>query len=75
MIALLENEKQHLIQITAVFLQGKYQRDGVLQQSEVLNKQAAKYVQKNTVVKGKPNLTAESFCPVDQQVFIGDANS
>ena len=43
-------------------LQGKYQRDGVLWQSEDLNKQAAKYVRQNTVVKGKPNLTAGSFC-------------
>ena len=43
-------------------LQGNYQRDGVLWHSEDLNKQAVKYVRQNTVVKGKPNLTAGSFC-------------
>ena len=43
-------------------LQGKYQRDGVLWQNEYLNKKATKYVRENTVVKGKPNLTAGSFC-------------
>ena len=43
-------------------LQGKYQCDGVLWHSEDLNKQAVKYVRQNTVVKGKPNLTAGSFC-------------
>ena len=43
-------------------LQGKYQRDGVLWQNENLNKRAVKYVRENTVVRGKPNLTASSFC-------------
>lgn len=43
-------------------LQGKYKCDGVLWHSEDLNKQAVKYVWQNTAVKGKPNLTAGSFC-------------
>ena len=43
-------------------LQGKYQRDGILWQNEDLNKRAVKYVRENTVVRGKPNLTASSFC-------------
>ena len=43
-------------------LQGKYQRDGILWQNEDLNKRAVKYVRENAVVKGKPNLTAGSFC-------------
>ncbi len=45
-------------------LQGKYQRDGVLWHNEELNKIATKYmyVRENTVVKGKPNMTAVSFC-------------
>ena len=43
-------------------LQGKYQREGVLWQNEDLNKIATKYVRENTVVKGRPNLTAGSFC-------------
>ena len=43
-------------------LQGKYQCDGVLWQNEDLNKIATKYVRENTVVKGRPNLTAGSFC-------------
>ena len=43
-------------------LQGKYQRQGVLWQSEELNTKARKYVRENTVVKGRPNLTAGSFC-------------
>lgn len=43
-------------------LQGKYQHDGVLWQNEDLNKAAVKYVRENSVVKGRPNLTATSFC-------------
>ncbi len=43
-------------------LQGKYQRDGVLWHNEELNKIATKYVRENTVVKGRPNMTAASFC-------------
>ena len=43
-------------------LQRKYQRDGVLWHNDDLNKRALKYVRENTVVKGKPNLTAGSFC-------------
>ena len=43
-------------------MQGKYQRDGVLWHNEELNKIATRYVRENTVVKGRPNLTAGSFC-------------
>ena len=43
-------------------LQGKYQREGVLWQNEELNKLATKYVRENTSVKGRPNMTAVSFC-------------
>ena len=43
-------------------LQGKYQRTGVVWQSEELNKKARRYVRENAVTKGKPNLTATSFC-------------
>ena len=43
-------------------LQGKYQRTGVVWQNEDMNKKARKYVQENAVKKGKPNLTAISFC-------------
>ena len=42
-------------------LQGKYQRDGVLWQNEDLNKMATRYIRENTVVKGRPNLTAGSW--------------
>ena len=42
-------------------MQGKYQRDGVLWHSEELNKIATRYVRENTLVKGRPNLTAGSF--------------
>ena len=43
-------------------LQGKYQRQGVLWQSEDLNKKAAKHVRESSVVKGRPNMTAGAFC-------------
>ena len=43
-------------------LQGKYQREGVLWHNEELNEIATKYVRENTVVKGRPNMTAASFC-------------
>ena len=43
-------------------LQGKYQQEGVLWQNEELNKLATKYVRENTSVKGRPNMTAVSFC-------------
>ena len=43
-------------------MQGKYKRDGVLWHSEELNKIATRYVRENTVVKGRPILTAGSFC-------------
>ena len=43
-------------------MQGRYQRDGVLWHSEELNKIATRHVRENTVVKGRPNLTAGSFC-------------
>ena len=43
-------------------MQGKYQRDGVLWNNEELNEIATRYVRENTVVKGRPNLTAGSFC-------------
>lgn len=42
--------------------QGKYRREGVLWQNEELNEAATDYVRANAVVKGKPNLTAVSFC-------------
>ena len=43
-------------------LQGKYQRKGVLWQNEKLNKLATKFVRENAAVKGRPNMTARSFC-------------
>ena len=43
-------------------LQGKYQRKGVLWQNEKLNKYASKFVRENAAVKGRPNMTASSFC-------------
>ena len=43
-------------------LQGKYQRTGVLEQNEELNKHARKYVRENANVKGRPNMTTASFC-------------
>lgn len=43
-------------------LQGKYSRPGVLCQNEELDKHAVKYVRQNLAPKGKPNLTATSFC-------------
>lgn len=42
--------------------QGKYIREGILWQNEELNEAASDYVRANAVVKGKPNLTAISFC-------------
>ena len=42
--------------------QGHYQRSGVLWQYEDLNKKASKYIRENAAVKGRPNLTACSFC-------------
>lgn len=43
-------------------LRGKYQRQGVLWQSEELNEKAAKHVRETSVVKGRPNMTAGAFC-------------
>lgn len=43
-------------------LQGKYQRSGVLWASEELNLKATKFVRENANVKGRPNMTALSFC-------------
>lgn len=42
--------------------QGQYRRSGVLWQNEELNKKAVQYVRVNAAVKGKPNMTALSFC-------------
>ena len=42
--------------------QGRYQRSGVLWNNEELNKLAADYVQNNSSVKGKPNMTTFDFC-------------
>ena len=42
--------------------QGKYQRHGVLYHNEELNEAASDYVRANAVVKGRPNMTAGSFC-------------
>ena len=42
--------------------QGSYARSGVLWKSEELNKEATEFVRSNAAVKGKPNLTAVSFC-------------
>ena len=43
-------------------LQGKYQRQGILWKHEELNEAATDYVRSNAVIKGKPNMTAISFC-------------
>ncbi len=51
-------------------LQGKYQREGVLWQNEELNKIATKYVRENTVVKGRPNMTAISFCQWSMSIYF-----
>ena len=42
--------------------QGKYRRQGILWQNEELNDAASNYVRANAVVKGKPNMTAITFC-------------
>ena len=42
--------------------QGKYRRSGVLWQNEDLNRKARQYVRENANVKGRPNMTATSFC-------------
>jgi hypothetical protein len=43
-------------------LRGKYQRQSILWENEELNEAATDYVRSNAVVKGKPNMTALSFC-------------
>ncbi len=43
-------------------LQGKYQGQGILWTHEELNEATTDYVRSNAVVKGKPNMTAISFC-------------
>ena len=42
--------------------QGSYEYSGILWKSEEINKKATKFVRSNATVKGKPNLTALSFC-------------
>ena len=42
--------------------QGKYRRSNVLWQNEDLNRKAQQYVRENANVKGRPNMTATSFC-------------
>ena len=42
--------------------QGRYQRSGILWPSEDLNKKAHKFVQENTNMKGRLNLTKHLFC-------------
>ena len=50
--------------------QGKYRRQGVLWQKEELNETVTDYVRANAVVKGKPNMTAISFCRwVNESLF------
>ena len=51
-------------------MQGKYQRDGVLQHNEELNKIATKYIRENTCVKGRHNMTASSFCKWVNEVLL-----
>ena len=41
---------------------GRYQRSGVLWSNEELNKKATEYVQGNTTVRGRPNITSVDFC-------------
>ena len=43
-------------------LQGRYQRRGVLWHNERLNKCVRQFVLENASVKGRPNMTARSFC-------------
>ena len=50
-------------------LQGKYHRD-VVWQSEELNERATAFVCNNASVKGKPNLTAGSFCNWVNEVLL-----
>ena len=42
--------------------QGHYQRTGLLWKNKELNKKAREYVQANTAVEGRPNITAPVFC-------------
>ena len=42
--------------------QGKYHRAGVLRKDEELNRNARAYVTENANPKGRPNMTALSFC-------------
>ena len=53
---------------------GKYQRDGILWQNEHLNKVTTKYVRENTAVKGRPNLTAGSFCQWANECLLNTHN-
>ena len=53
--------------------QGHYQRSGVLWQNEDLNKKASKYIRENAAVKGRPNLTACSFCEwVNEELLVNE---
>ena len=53
--------------------QGHYQRSGVLWQNEDLNKKASKYVRENAAVKGRPDLTAFSFCEwVNEELLVNE---
>ena len=42
--------------------QGKYQRTGVLWFSEELNDKVKRFVRENAAVRGRPKMTAVSFC-------------
>ena len=43
-------------------LQGKYQRQEILWNSEELNQKVRKYIRRNALMKGQLNLTASKFC-------------
>ena len=51
-------------------MQGKYQREGVLWHNEELNKIATRYIRENTCVKGRPNMTASSFCKWVNEILL-----
>ena len=50
--------------------QGQYERTGVLWSNKSFNKKAARYIHTNASVKGKPNLTAHSFCQWVNEVLL-----
>ncbi len=50
--------------------QGRYQRSGVLWQTEEFNECARKFVRENTCVKRKQNLTAVSSCHWVNEVLL-----